>query len=51
MSGNSPDASYVAIVPSSRRKLTSGTRNSCSHWRQPPQGDAVIPIAAICPGP
>ena len=26
-------------------------RNSASHWRQPPQGEAVIPIAAIRPGP
>ena len=35
-------ASYTAIVPSSRRKLTSGIRNSASHCRQPPQGEAVI---------
>ena len=25
-------------------------RNSCSHCRQPPHGDAVIPIASRSPG-
>ena len=47
MSGSSSSAAYVAIEPSARRKLTSGIRNSCSHCRQPPHGDALIPIAAI----
>ena len=50
VSGSSSLAPHVAIVPSSRRKLTSGIRHSCSHWRQPPHGEAVIPIAAISPG-
>ena len=44
---SSSSAAYVAIEPSARRKLTSGIRNSCSHWRQPPHGEALIPIAAI----
>ena len=41
---------YSAIEPSSRRKATRSTRNSCSHWRQPPHGDAVIPTASMSPG-
>src|SRR4051794_8235545 len=49
-SGKSSDAAYVAIDPSTRRKLTSGTFHSCSHWRQPPQGEAVMPTALISPG-
>jgi hypothetical protein len=51
VSGSSSVAAYVAIEPSARRKLTSGILNSCSHWRQPPHGEALIPIAAISPGP
>jgi hypothetical protein len=31
-------------------KATRSKRNSSSHWRQAPQGDAVIPIASKSPG-
>ena len=30
--------------------VTRSSRNSYSHWRQPPHGDAVIPIASRSPG-
>ena len=36
----SPGSEHDAIEP-----------NSCSHWRQPPHGDAVIAIASKSPGP
>jgi hypothetical protein len=32
------------------KKVISSSLNSYSHWRQPPHGDAVIPIAAKSPG-
>src|SRR5207248_4203235 len=50
VSGNSSSAEYVATVPSARRKWTRSNRHSCSHWRQPPHGDAVIAIASTSPG-
>ena len=50
VSGSKSAAVYVAIVPSSRRNETSGMRHSCSHWRQPPHGEALMPIAAMSPG-
>ena len=43
-------AEYVATEPSSRRNETSGIRHSWSHWRQPPHGDALTPIATMSPG-
>ena len=39
-----------ATDPSARRNQTHSKRHSCSHWRQPPQGDAVIAIASTPPG-
>ncbi len=50
VSGRSPAALCSAIEPSSRRNATRSKRHSCSHWRQPPHGDALIPIAAKSPG-
>src|SRR5581483_10949748 len=50
VSGSSSPARYSAIVPSTRRNVTRSMRHSCSHWRHPPQGDAVIPIASMSPG-
>src|SRR5205814_2310185 len=50
VSGRRSAAAYSAIDPSSRRKYTSSIRHSCSHCRQPPHGDALMPIAAMSPG-
>ena len=40
----------VTISPASFRNVTASSRNSYSHCRQPPHGDAVIPIASMSPG-
>jgi hypothetical protein len=50
VSGSSSAAEYVTSSPCELRKVISGILNSYSHCRQPPQGDAVIPIAAMSPG-
>ena len=48
--GSSSAAEYVASSPRAFRNVTSLMPNSYSHWRQPPHGDAVMPIAAMSPG-
>ena len=50
VSGSSSAAEYVTSSPAEFRNVISSIRNSYSHCRQPPHGEAVIPIAAISPG-
>src|SRR6266511_2603590 len=50
VSGSNSGAEYVASSPLEFKKVISSIPNSYSHWRQPPQGEAVIPIAAMSPG-
>src|SRR5581483_10452459 len=50
VSGRRSSAAYSATEPSARRNQTRSKRHSCSHWRQPPHGDAVIAIASTSPG-
>src|SRR5712691_2540473 len=50
VSGSSSAAAYVTISPTALRNVTSSIPNSYSHCRQPPHGDAVMPIAAMSPG-
>ena len=50
VSGSSSAAEYVTSSPVELMNVTSPTRNSYSHWRQPPHGEAVIPIASKSPG-
>ena len=50
VSGSSSAGAYVTISPARFGNVTRSSRNSHSHWRQPPHGDAVIPIASRSPG-
>ena len=43
-------ACTLTISPSRVPETTRSKRNSYSHWRQPPQGEAVIAIASRSPG-
>ena len=42
VSGSSSAGVYVTISPRAFGNVTRSSRNSQSHWRQPPHGDAVI---------
>src|SRR5204862_8121578 len=48
--GSRSAAECVTSSPLELRNVISPIWNSYSHWRQPPHGDAVIPIAAMSPG-
>jgi hypothetical protein len=50
VSGSRSAAEYVTSSPAELKNVISGIPNSYSHWRQPPHGDAVMPIAAMSPG-
>ena len=50
VSGNSSAAECVTSSPCAFRNVISPIPNSYSHWRQPPHGEAVMPIAAMSPG-
>jgi hypothetical protein len=50
VSGSRSAAEWVTSSPAEFRNVTSPIRNSYSHCRQPPQGEAVMPIASKSPG-
>ena len=50
VSGSSSAAECVTSSPCAFRNVISSIPNSYSHWRQPPHGEAVMPIAAMSPG-
>src|SRR5258708_40331949 len=50
VSGSSSAGVYSTSSPSLFANTTRSTPNSTCHWRQPPQGDAVITIRSKSPG-